>query len=107
MNKKSIWIWAVAFIVVFSCHATLMAQPHCARKLTSEAQMWLQRLYEAAEENKPYYSQFDQYPARSQHTLQSTYTRKTGVDLLVYGLDFSMLRVLGLHQLIKKSVEVI
>ena len=86
MNKQS--IWAVAFVVVFLCHTTLIAQPHCARKLTPETQMWLQRLYEAAKEDKPYYSQFDQYPARSQHTLQSTYTQKTGVDLLVYGLDF-------------------
>lgn len=86
MNKKSVWI--AAFAVVFSFHAVLMAQPHCVRKLTSETEMWLLHLYEAAKENKPYYSQFDQYPVRNQRTLQSAYTRKTGVELLVYGLDF-------------------
>lgn len=84
MNK----IWVATLTFILSCPAILMGQPHCARELTKETQSWLQRLYQAAKEHKPYYSQFDQYPARNQRTLQSTYARKTGVDLFIYGLDF-------------------
>lgn len=88
MNRKDIRIWAVTLTFILSYPMVLMAQSHCVRELTQETQLWLQCLYQAAKENKPYYSQFDQYPVRKQHTLQSTYVRKTGVDLLVYGLDF-------------------
>lgn len=86
MNSKSIRIGIIIFL--FSYPLMLVAQPHCARKLTEETQSWLQRLYQAVKEKQPYYSQFDQYPARKQHTLQSAYTQKTGEDLFVYGLDF-------------------
>ena len=88
MNKKGVWIWAVTLIFMLSYPVMLMGQPHCARELTQETQLWLQCLYQVAKENRPYYSQFDQYPARNQYTLQSVYVQKTGVDLFVYGLDF-------------------
>ena len=87
MNNKSIRIEIITLTILLY-PLMLVAQPHCARDLTEETQSWLQRLYHAAKENKPYYSQFDQYPARNQHTLQSAYTQKTSVDLFVYGLDF-------------------
>lgn len=88
MNKIGIRIGTVILTFLLSYPLMSMAQPHCVRKLTKETQSWLQRLYQAAKEHKPYYSQFDQYPARNQRTLQSTYARKTGVDLFIYGLDF-------------------
>lgn len=65
-----------------------VAQVNCARKLTKETKMWLNRFASAAEDGTPYYSQFDQYSARTQGTLASTYAEKTGVDLQVYSLDF-------------------
>lgn len=68
--------------------ATICAQPHNRQALTEETEAWLKRFVDAAKEGKPYYSQFDQYPARKQNSLNSTYAEKTGVDLLVYGLDF-------------------
>lgn len=68
--------------------SSLSQQPYCARSLTPEAEMWLLRFDSAASEHKPYYSQFDQYPARTRGTLESDYANKTGVDLNVYGLDF-------------------
>lgn len=88
MNKRDVRIWAVILTLIFSCHTTLRAQPHCTRKLTKETQIWLEYLYDAGQNSKPYYSQFDQYPARRQSALKSNYISKTGVNLLVYGLDF-------------------
>ncbi len=86
MNDIRFRIWVFVFLFIFP--ATLTAQPHCARKLTKEAQLWLGLLAEAAKDGRPYYSQFDQFPPRKQNTLSSTYVQKTGVNILVYGLDF-------------------
>lgn len=80
--------WIILGIIYLLLNPSLIAQPHCARELTKETQTWFCHLAQAAKEGIPYYSQFDQYPARNQNTLKSDYEKKTGVNLLVYGLDF-------------------
>lgn len=88
MSKNNVRICAMILTLIFFCHSVLRSQPRCTRKLTKETQIWLQHLYDAARGCKPYYSQFDQYPARRDSTLKSNYVNKTDVNLLVYGLDF-------------------
>ena len=88
MNKtmqKRIGFSMIGILIFVS---SLSSQPYCARNLIPEAKMWLLRFDSAANERKPYYSQFDQYPARTRGTLDSKYVNKTGVNLKVYGLDF-------------------
>lgn len=80
--------WTILGVIYLLFNQILIAQSYDSHKLTNETQIWLSNLAKAAEEGTPYYSQFDQYPARNQSTLQSNYSKKTGVNLLIYGVDF-------------------
>lgn len=107
MNKIGIRIGTVILTFLLSYPLMSMAQPHCVRKLTKETQSWLQRLYQAAKEHKPYIASLTNILRETSARFnQLTHERQVWIYSSTDWISIT-LPVLGLRRLIKKNAETI